>query len=89
MSTDYGLRCNTCKVDSYCGIGGGVQALTEAVHIWPHIKAVEASMYYEVSSVYGAWHTIAFLSKHYDHGICIVDEYDKTQEILPPPMKEE
>lgn len=82
MSTSYGYRCVTCKVDSPTWFTNAFSLLVEAYRIQSALIAVESSTWFHVGRDYYEERRdtepslIDFLKEHGKHELLVLDEYD-------------
>lgn len=89
MSTEWGLYCESCDVESYHWFNHGEALLREVIAKWPQIREMNwNSQYIEVQLQYGpSSEVFEFLEAHYTHrSILLKNEYGKTAPaVLPSP----
>ena len=87
MSTEWGYKCLTCDrklEDTWFNHGQG--KLIEALHLWPIIKQIQASVWLRVSfdPDWYSFEVFSFLAQHEGHDIAFLNEYGDIETISPP-----
>ena len=91
MSTAWGLRCNTCCVDSPDWFTNAQGAVYEAVKFWPelvHVKALQGKLsWFDLTCEPICYQRreddqptiFDFLTTHYGHDLMYLNEYGHTR----------